>query len=82
MRGRYGNAVLSRYPIVASSREHLRGGTEARLAAGTRKHNGDVAREAQAWGPVGGKGMMPEPLLLVFRPRAAGFWRRPLRDSS
>lgn len=42
VRGRYGNAVLSRYPISARQDVNLRGGTEVKLTPGRVKPNGEV----------------------------------------
>jgi len=43
VRGSYGNALLSRYPIVAIRETHLRGGTEVVFPAGTRRLSGEAA---------------------------------------
>lgn len=43
--GRYGNALLSKLPVVATRTNHLRGGTEWKIAAGTPMHTGEVAKE-------------------------------------
>mmetsp|Transcript_80364 Transcript_80364/g.152789 ORF Transcript_80364/g.152789 Transcript_80364/m.152789 type:complete len:342 (-) Transcript_80364:81-1106(-) len=45
--GRYGNAVLSKYPIRAIRETHLRGGTEFIFEAGTKKYNGEIAKEGE-----------------------------------
>mmetsp|Transcript_34110 Transcript_34110/g.112930 ORF Transcript_34110/g.112930 Transcript_34110/m.112930 type:complete len:118 (+) Transcript_34110:98-451(+) len=37
VRGTYGNAILSRYPLSRRKAVHLEGGTEFRFPAGTRK---------------------------------------------
>lgn len=43
--GRYGNAVLSRFPIVGRCDVDLKGGTEVKIPAGRRKPNGEIAQE-------------------------------------
>jgi len=43
-RGVYGNALLSRHPIVATRETHLRGGSEFLIPEGTQKFNGEVAK--------------------------------------
>ncbi len=47
VRGRYGNAVLSRYPLRRLASVHLEGGTEFEFPAGTRKLNGDVSKAGE-----------------------------------
>jgi len=47
VRGQYGNALLSKYPIRAIRETHLRGGTQMGFPAGTRKMNGDIAKEGE-----------------------------------
>ena len=47
MKGTYGNAIGSRYPIVATRDVHLRGGSEVGFPAGTQKLNGEVAKEGE-----------------------------------
>jgi len=46
--GRYGNALLSKHPIVAVRETHLRGGTEVVFPVGTRKRNGELAKEGDS----------------------------------
>lgn len=48
VRGTYGNAILSRYPLSRRKAVHLEGGTEFRFPAGTRKFNGEIAKENEA----------------------------------
>ena len=43
--GRYGNALISKYPIVRSRGTHLRGGTELSFPVGMKKLNGEIAKE-------------------------------------
>lgn len=45
--GRYGNALLSKHPILAVRETHLRGGTEVAFPAGMRKRNGEIAQEGE-----------------------------------
>lgn len=45
--GRYGNALLSKHPIVAVRETHLRGGTEVAFPAGMQKRNGEIAKEGE-----------------------------------
>jgi len=45
VQGHYGNALLSKYPIAAVRRTHLRGGTEVNLLPGTKKWDGEIAQE-------------------------------------
>lgn len=47
VRGRYGNALLSRLPVLAVRETHLRGGSEVVFPAGTRRLNGEVAAEGE-----------------------------------
>lgn len=47
VRGKYGNALLSKYPIIAIRETHLRGGTEVGFPAGTKKFNGEIAKEGE-----------------------------------
>jgi len=47
VRGQYGNALLSKYPIKAIRETHLRGGTEVGFPAGTKKLNGEIAKEGE-----------------------------------
>eukprot|EP00928_Gymnodinium_smaydae_P090015 TRINITY_DN73880_c0_g1_i1.p1 TRINITY_DN73880_c0_g1~~TRINITY_DN73880_c0_g1_i1.p1 ORF type:complete len:360 (+),score=83.86 TRINITY_DN73880_c0_g1_i1:50-1081(+) len=47
VRGRYGNALLSRFPILDVRETHLRGGTEVAFPPGTKKFNGEIAKEGE-----------------------------------
>ena len=47
VRGRYGNAILSRYPLRRLASVHLEGGTEFEFPAGTRKLNGDISEAGE-----------------------------------
>jgi endonuclease/exonuclease/phosphatase family metal-dependent hydrolase len=47
VRGQYGNALLSKYPIKAIRETHLRGGTEVSFPPGTKKFNGEIAKEGE-----------------------------------
>lgn len=47
VRGSYGNALLSRYPIAAIRETHLRGGTEVRLPTGTKKLDGNTTEKEE-----------------------------------
>lgn len=47
VRGQYGNALLSKYPIKAIRETHLRGGTEVSFPPGTKKLNGEIAKEGE-----------------------------------
>ena len=41
---RYGNAILSKYPLTRTLSTHLRGGTELEFPPGTLKLNGDISK--------------------------------------
>ena len=45
VRGRYGNAIISSWPILSRQHIHLDGGTEVAFAAGTIKLNGETAQQ-------------------------------------
>jgi len=47
VRGRYGNAIISSWPVLSKQHIHLDGGTEVAFAAGTLKLNGEVAQEGE-----------------------------------
>jgi endonuclease/exonuclease/phosphatase family metal-dependent hydrolase len=47
VKGQYGNALLSRFPITATRETHLRGGTEVGFPAGTKKLNGEIAKAGE-----------------------------------
>ena len=47
VRGRYGNALLSRYPLRVRNEVHLDGGSEIVFPAGTVKLNDDVAQPGE-----------------------------------
>jgi endonuclease/exonuclease/phosphatase (EEP) superfamily protein YafD len=47
VKGQYGNALLSRFPITATRETHLRGGTELGFPAGTKKLNGEIAKAGE-----------------------------------
>jgi len=47
VRGRYGNVLLSKFPVLATAQHHLRGGTEWALPAGTKKFNGEIAKDGE-----------------------------------
>ena len=47
VRGRYGNALLSRYPLRVRAEVHLDGGSEVVFPAGTVKLNDDVAQPGE-----------------------------------
>ena len=44
MRGKYGNALVSKLPILDHRTTHLNGGSERILPVGTKKLNGDVVK--------------------------------------
>ena len=47
VRGRYGNVLLSKFPVLSTAQHHLRGGTEWALPAGTKKFNGEIAKDGE-----------------------------------
>lgn len=47
VRGQYGNALLSKYPIKNIRETRLQGGSEVGFPAGTKKLNGDIAKEGE-----------------------------------
>jgi len=47
VRGNYGNALISKYPIVSVRETHIKGGTEMALTPGIRKYNGDIAKAGE-----------------------------------
>jgi endonuclease/exonuclease/phosphatase family metal-dependent hydrolase len=47
VRGRYGNVLLSKFPVLSTAQHHLRGGTEWALPAGTKKLNGEIAKDGE-----------------------------------
>lgn len=48
VRGSYGNAILSKYPLTRLAAVRLDGGTEFQFPAGTKKFNGDIAKENES----------------------------------
>ena len=52
VRGRYGNALLSAFPVVSVAQHHLRGGTEIKLPVNTPKFDGTLARAGPSLCPI------------------------------
>ena len=52
VRGRYGNALLSAFPVVSVAQHHLRGGTEIKLPVNTPKFDGTLARAGPSHCPI------------------------------
>ena len=48
VRGTYGNAILSKYPLTRRAAVRLDGGTEFQFPAGTKKFNGDIAQKNES----------------------------------
>merc|ERR1712023_9689 len=47
VKGRYGNAILSSFPIQSTIYHHLRGGSEVSFTPGTLKLNGQIAQPGE-----------------------------------
>ena len=70
VRGSYGNAILSRYPLVRRTATKLDGGSEFQFPAGTKKFNGEIAKENETHRIV--RGFLLADVVLPSFPSALG----------